>query len=112
MARADLRLRITQLYIEAAAAQRRAEELSEKAGIANNAFRVSSERVKAGDVSPIEQKSADELTIQGQVEYDRAARQAEAARENNDTLPRDPVTEPPARTWLGGRKGNGPPSPR
>ncbi|PMV79784.1 transporter, partial [Pseudomonas sp. FW306-2-2C-B10A] len=70
IAKADLRLRITQLYIEAAAAERRAEVLSEQAGIANNAFRVSSERVKAGDVGPIEQQRADVLRINAQVAAD------------------------------------------
>ncbi|WP_339426861.1 TolC family protein, partial [Pseudomonas proteolytica] len=78
IAKADLRLRITQLYIEAAAAERRAEVLSEQAGIANNAFRVSSERVKAGDVGPIEQQRADVLRINAQIAADSAARQAQA----------------------------------
>jgi cobalt-zinc-cadmium efflux system outer membrane protein len=86
IAKADLRLRITQLYIEAAAAERRAEVLSEQAGIANNAFRVSSERVKAGDVGPIEQQRADVLRINAQVAADIAARQAQAARANLETL--------------------------
>jgi outer membrane protein, heavy metal efflux system len=111
IARADLRLRITQLYIEAAAAERRAEVLSEQAGIANNAFRVSSERVKAGDVSPIEQQRADVLRINAQVAADSAARQAQAARANLETLLGAPVTGPLDRAWFERIDGYGPPRP-
>jgi len=111
IARADLRLRITQLYIEAAAAERRAEVLSEQAGIANNAFRVSSERVKAGDVGPIEQQRADVLRINAQVAADGAARQAQAARANLETLLSAPVTGPLDRAWFERIDGYGPPRP-
>lgn len=111
IARADLRLRITQLYIEAAAAERRAEVLSEQAGIANNAFRVSSERVKAGDVGPIEQQRADVLRINAQVAADSAARQAQAARANLETLLATPVTGPLDRAWFEWIDGYGPPRP-
>ncbi|PSO10429.1 MULTISPECIES: TolC family protein [unclassified Sphingobium] len=111
IARADLRLRITQLYIDAAAAERRAEVLSEQAGIANNAFRVSSERVKAGDVGPIEQQRADVLRINAQVAADSAARQAQAARANLETLLSAPVTGPLDRAWFERIDGYGPPRP-
>lgn len=111
IARADLRLRITQLYIEAAAAERRAEVLSEQAGIAKNAFRVSSERVKAGDVGPIEQQRADVLRINAQVAADSAARQAQAARANLETLLAAPVTGPLDRAWFERIDGYGPPRP-
>ncbi|WP_416466052.1 TolC family protein [Sphingomonas sp. VDB2] len=111
IARADLRLRITQLYIEAAAAERRAEVLSEQAGIANNAFRVSSERVKAGDVGPIEQQRADVLRINAQVAADSAARQAQAARANLETLLAVQVTGPLDRGWFERIDGYGPPRP-
>lgn len=111
IARADLRLRITQLYIEAAAAERRAEVLSEQAGIANNAFRVSSERVKAGDVGPIEQQRADVLRINAQVAADSAARQAQAARTNLETLLATPVTRPLDRAWFERIDDYGPPRP-
>ncbi|WP_445262695.1 hypothetical protein, partial [Pseudomonas sp. EL_65y_Pfl2_R96] len=106
-----LRLRITQLYIEAAAAERRAEVLSEQAGIANNAFRVSSERVKAGDVGPIEQQRADVLRINAQIAADSAARQALAARTNLETLLATPVTGPLDRAWFERIDGYGPPQP-
>ncbi|WP_454887769.1 TolC family protein [Sphingomonas oryzagri] len=109
IARADLRLRITQLYIEGAAAERRAEVLSEQAGIANNAFRVSSERVKAGDVGPIEQQRADVLRINAQVAADSAARQAQAARANLETLLASPVTGPLDRAWFERIDDYGPP---
>src|SRR3546814_5984540 len=97
--------------IEAAAAERRAEVLSEQAGIANNAVRVSSERVKAGDVSPIEQQRADVLRINAQVAADSAARQAQAARANLETLLGAPVTGPLDRAWFERIDGYGPPRP-
>ena len=111
IARADLRLRVTQLYIEAAAAERRSEVLAEQAGIANNAFRVSSERVKAGDVGPIEQQRADVLRINAQVAADSATRQAQAARINLETLLGTSVTGPLDRAWFERIDGYGPPRP-
>lgn len=111
IAKADLRLRITQLYIEAAAGERRAEVLSEQAGIANNAFRISSERVKAGAVGPIEQQRADVLRINAQVAADNAARQAQAARVNLQTLLAAPVTGTLDRSWFERIDDYGPPRP-
>mgnify|MGYP000223961453 CR=1 FL=1 len=111
IARADLRLRVTQLYIEAAATERRSEVLAEQVGIANNAFRVSSERVKAGDVSPIEQQRADVLRINAQVAADSATRQAQAARTNLETLLNAAVTGPLDRAWFERIDGYGPQRP-
>lgn len=111
IARADLRLRVTQLYIEAVAAERRSEVLAEQAGIANNAFRASSERVKAGDVGPIEQQRADVLRINAQVAADSAARQAQAARANLETLLNASVTGPFDRVWFERIDGYGPQRP-
>lgn len=111
ISRADLRLRITQLYIEAAAAERRSEVLGEQAGIAANAFRVSSERVKAGAVGPIEQQRADVLRINAQVAADSATRQAQATRANLATLLAAPVYGPLDRAWFERIDDYGPPRP-
>lgn len=111
IARADLRLRITQLYIEAAAAERLSEVLAEQAGIAANAYRASRERVTAGDVGPIEQQRADVLRINAQVAADSAARQAQAARANLATLLAAPVAGPLDQTWFERIDGYGPPRP-
>ncbi|VVT09134.1 Transporter [Sphingomonas sp. EC-HK361] len=111
IARADLRLRITQLYIEAAAAERRAEVLGEQASIANNAFRIASDRVQVGDVGPIEQQRADVLRINAQVAADSAARQAQAARANLATLLSGPIDGPLDRAWFERIDGYGPPRP-
>jgi cobalt-zinc-cadmium efflux system outer membrane protein len=111
IARADLRLRITQLYIEAAAAERRSEVLGEQAGIAANAFRIASDRVQVGDVSPIEQQRADVLRINAQVAAESATRQAQAARTNLETLLGSPVTGPLDRAWFERIDGYGPPRP-
>jgi len=109
IARADLRLRVTQLYIEAAAAERRSEVLGEQAGIAANASRISNERVRAGAVGPIEQQRADVLRINAQVAADSATRQAQAARANLETLLSSPVTGPIDRAWFERIDGYGPP---
>ena len=111
IARADLRLRITQLYIEAAAAERRFEVLGEQAGIAANAFRIASDRVQVGDVGPIEQQRADVLRINAQVAAESAARQAQAARTNLETLLGSPVAGPLDRAWFERIDGYGPPRP-
>lgn len=111
IARADLRLRITQLYIEGAAAERRSEVLAEQANIAANAFRASRERVTAGDVSPIEQQRADVLRINAQVAAESAARQAQAARANLATLLSAPITGPLDRAWFERIDDYGPPRP-
>jgi cobalt-zinc-cadmium efflux system outer membrane protein len=111
IARADLRLRITQLYIEAAAAERRSEVLGEQAAIAANAFRIASDRVQVGDVSPIEQQRADVLRINAQVAAESATRQAQAARTNLETLLGSPVTGPLDRAWFERIDGYGPPRP-
>lgn len=97
---ADLRLRITQLYIEGAAAERRAEVLAEQSSIASNASRIASERVRAGAASPIEQQRADVLRINAQVAAESAARQAQSARSNLATLIAQPVNGPLDRLWF------------
>jgi cobalt-zinc-cadmium efflux system outer membrane protein len=97
---ADLRLRITQLYVEAAAAERRTEVLGEQATIAANALRIASERVRAGAASPIEQQRADVLRINAQVAADSAARQAQAARSNLAALTGAPITGSLDRGWF------------
>jgi cobalt-zinc-cadmium efflux system outer membrane protein len=111
IARADLRLRITQLYIEAAAAERRSEVLGEQAQIAANAFRIANDRVQVGDVGPIEQQRADVLRINAQVAAESAVRQAQAARTNLETLLGSPVTGPLDRAWFERIDGYGPPRP-
>jgi cobalt-zinc-cadmium efflux system outer membrane protein len=97
---ADLRLRITQLYVEAAAAERRTEVLSEQSAIAANALRIASERVRAGAASPIEQQRADVLRINAQVAADSAGRQAQAARLNLAALIGRPITGLLDRAWF------------
>jgi len=100
IARADLRLRITQLYVAAAAAERRSEVLREQAAIAGNALRIASERVKVGDVGPIEQQRAEVLRVNAQIAADNAARQEQAARLSLSTILGQPVDGPLDRAWF------------
>ena len=55
---ADIRLQVTQLYIEAAAAERRVQTARDQARIAGDAANAASVRVKAGRASPIEEQRA------------------------------------------------------
>ncbi|RZM18372.1 MAG: TolC family protein, partial [Sphingomonas sp.] len=63
LAEADLRLAVTQLYIEATAADRRLVTARQQAGIAREALRAAGVRVQAGRASPLEQQRADVLRI-------------------------------------------------
>lgn len=109
LARADLRLRVTQLYIEAVAAERRVEVLGEQAVIAANALRIAIERVQVGDVGFIDQQRAEVLRINAQVASDSAMRQARTARANLETLLGIAVTGPLDRAWFERIDGYGPP---
>lgn len=108
---ADLRLRITQLYVQAVAAERRTEVLGEQAQIADDAHRVATERVKAGAASPIEEQRADVLRINARVSAESAAREAQAARLNLSALIGQSVAGPLDRAWFDRVAGYGPSLP-
>jgi cobalt-zinc-cadmium efflux system outer membrane protein len=82
LAEADLRLAVTQLYVQAAAAERRVVTAREQAGIAVEALRAASVRVQAGRASPLEQQRADVLRINAEAAVERARRIAAVARDN------------------------------
>src|SRR3546814_11162377 len=60
---ADVRLQVTQLYVEAVAADRRVTTARDQARIASDALRAASVRVQAGRASPLEQQRADVARI-------------------------------------------------
>lgn len=109
MAAADLRLAVTQSYIEATATERRVATAREQAGIAGEAARAASVRVRAGTASPIEQQRADVLKINADAAVERAQRLAEVARGNLARRIARPVTEPFDFAWFERVKGYGPP---
>jgi cobalt-zinc-cadmium efflux system outer membrane protein len=72
--RADLTLKITQAFIFLAANERRLELAKTSLGLAEQAERVASERVKAGKASPIDQQRAEVMRINAKVKEGRAER--------------------------------------
>jgi cobalt-zinc-cadmium efflux system outer membrane protein len=82
IATADLRLGVTQAYVEAVSAERRLVAAREQADIASEALRAAHVRVQAGRASPIEQQRADVLRINADAAVERAERQARVTRSN------------------------------
>jgi len=79
---ADIRLQVTQLYIEAAVAQRRLETARDQSRIAGDVAKAARIRVQAGRASPIEEQRADVARINAEAGVERAARHARAAQAN------------------------------
>jgi len=82
IALADLRLRVTQAYVEAAAARRRAAVAQEQVGIAAEALRAAQVRVQAGRASPLEEQRADVARIAAEGAAERADRTAKVSAGN------------------------------
>lgn len=78
--RADLRLAVTQAYIDTIAAERRLVTGRDQARIAAEALRGADVRVRAGRASPIEVQRAEVARINADAEVERAERQAEVSR--------------------------------
>ena len=111
LAEADLQLAITQIYVEAALAERRVVTAREQAGIASEALRAASVRVQAGRASPLEEQRADVLRINAETAVERAQRLAEVARGNLARRIGQPVTGPLDLVWFDRVEGYGPTRP-
>ena len=111
LAEADLKLAVTQLYIEATAAERRLVTTREQAGIAREALRAASVRVQAGRASPLEEQRADVLRINAETAVERAQRLAEVARGNLSRRIGQPLTGPLDLAWFSRVEGFGPARP-
>ncbi|VVS97475.1 Transporter [Sphingomonas aurantiaca] len=79
---ADIRVQVTQLYVDAVAAERRLVTARDQARIAAEVLRGASVRVQAGRASPLEQQRADVARINADANVERLTRLAEAARTN------------------------------
>lgn len=79
---ADIRVQVTQLYIDAIAAERRLATARDQARIAGEVLRGAGVRVQAGRASPLEQQRADVARINADVHVERVTRLAAAARAN------------------------------
>ena len=79
---ADVKLQVTQLYVEAIAAQRRLTHARDQERIAGDALRAASVRVRAGRASPLEEQRADVARVNAAAYVERTDRLAAAARAN------------------------------
>jgi cobalt-zinc-cadmium efflux system outer membrane protein len=79
---ADVRLRVTQAYIEAAAAERRLGIARDQLKIADEALRVAKDRVLVGESSPIDEQRTAVNQINAQAALERAERAFQVARSN------------------------------
>jgi len=112
IAAADLRLAVTQSYVEAVAAERRLTTAREQAAIAAEALRAASLRVLAGRASPIEQQRADVLRINAEAAVERADRLTIVARDNLARRIGEPITAPLDIAWFDQVEGHDPPLAR
>lgn len=110
IARADLRLRVTQAYNEASAAERRLVIARGQVGIAAEALRAAQVRVRAGRASPLEEQRADVARIAAEGAAERSMRSAEVASGNLARLLNAPVTALDL-SWFNRVEGAGPPRP-
>lgn len=100
IALADLRLRVTQAYIEAVTAERRLEVAGEQARIADEGLRVAADRVMVGASSPIDEQRAAVLQINARTALERARREVETTREILAELLGQPVSGPLDTAWF------------
>lgn len=82
ISQADLRLQVTQLYVESIAAKWRAFTGRDQLRIAEEAFSAARIRVQAGRASPLEEQRADVARLNAKASSERAQRLAEAAELN------------------------------
>ena len=81
-AQADLRLKVTQAFVAAAAAERRLGVARDQRDIANEGLRGARVRVRAGRASPLEEQRADVQRINGETALEQAERATTLARGN------------------------------
>lgn len=93
VARADLRLRVTQAYNEAVASERRLLIAHDQQRLATEGLRAANVRVRAGRASPLEEQRADVARINADTALAQAERAVTLARGNLARLVgRDPGT--------------------
>ncbi|KGB56008.1 Outer membrane efflux protein precursor [Sphingopyxis sp. LC81] len=82
IAQADIRLQVTELYVQASAADVRVAIAEDQFRIAGDTARAATIRVQAGRASPLEQERAEVARLTAEAEVDKARRLAAAARAN------------------------------
>lgn len=97
---ADIRLQVTQLYIDAVSAQRRLFTATDQARIAGDALNAARVRVQAGRASPIEEQRAGVAKINADAGVERATRLAQAAQDNLARRINQPLPAQLDAAWL------------
>lgn len=92
IANADVRLQVTQLYVEAVAAEWRLSTAYDQFRIAGDAADAARIRVRAGRASPIEEQRAEVARLNAQAAMQRAERLSDAAKINLARRIGQPVT--------------------
>lgn len=100
IARADVRLRVTQAYIEAVAADRRLTIARAQLHIVNEALRVAKDRVVVGKSSPIDERRTSVAQIDAQTGLESAERAFQVARDNLGLLLGQSVTGALDHGWF------------
>lgn len=110
---ADIRLQVTELYIQATAARIRFAIAEDQFRIASDTARAATVRVQAGRASPLEQERAEVARLNAEVDVDRTRRLADAARANLARRVGRPIVGPLDVSILGGPTSEtvGPPRP-
>lgn len=110
---ADIRQQVTELYIQAVAADVRIAIAEDQYRIAQDTARAAALRVQAGRASPLEEERADVARLTTEAEAERARRMADAARANLARRIGRPIPGPFDIGVLGGPASDtmGPPRP-
>ena len=113
IAQADIRFQVTELYIQASAAEVRVAIAEDQFRIAGDTARAATIRVQAGRASPLEQERAEVARLTAETEAEKARRLAAAARASLSRRIGRPVTGPLDVAVLGGPGSGtmGPPRP-
>ncbi len=98
--KADIRLQVTQLYVEAVAAERRVQTARDQSRIAGDAANAARVRVQAGRASPIEEQRANVAKINADAELVRTIRLAQSSRANLERRVGQPMGGPLDTAWL------------
>ncbi|EJL24221.1 TolC family protein [Novosphingobium sp. AP12] len=97
---ADLTLSVTQAYVAALAAERRAQITGRQVEIALAAHHASQVRVRAGRASPLEEQRGALMLVNARSAAEQAGRLAQVARENLARQIAAPVDAPLDVDWL------------
>lgn len=96
----DLRLRVTQAYIEAVATERRLAVARDQLRIAGDALSVAGDRVDIGYASPLDLQRAQVQQINAQTAVERAERAAAVSRATLERLIGTPIEGPLDAAWF------------